>query len=72
MNRLDLFQDLVKFRIASYPLQDRNLLKDDYICGIEERILFKEGIMYDEYQNWLREEESIEEVEAWTHVVIKV
>lgn len=65
MKKLDLFQDLVKFRIGSYPLQDRNFLKDDYICNIEEGILMSQGIMYEEYQDWLREEEyeSIEEVE---------
>ena len=66
MDKVNLFEKLVAFRVGSYPLQDINLIRDDYICNIEERILMNQGIMYDEYQDWLREEEyeSIEEVEA--------
>ena len=50
--KAELFESLCDFRIGSYSLQDRNLIKDDFIVGLEERILAAHGCEYEEYQEW--------------------
>ena len=51
-NKEKLFNAVLKFRIGSYPLQDINLMKDDWIVYTEENILSNFGIDYQEYQEW--------------------
>ncbi len=52
MTKLKLFGILCKFRVASYPIQDLHLLKDDSIVSYEEQWLNFFGYDYEEYQNW--------------------
>ena len=58
MNKEKLFEAVVKFRIGSYPLQDINLMKDDWIVQLEEDILSNFDIDYQEYQDWKSGEEN--------------
>jgi len=52
MSKEQLFEALCKFRVGTYPLQDLNLCEDDWIVGIETKILEKNGYFYEEYQEW--------------------
>ena len=52
MSKEELFKSICKFRVGSYPLQDLNIIKDDWIVGFEENILSTHGYEYEEYQEW--------------------
>ena len=52
MKKIDLFEIIHKFRIASYPIQDLHLMKDDWIVAMEEEWLSRFGYDYEEYQGW--------------------
>tara|TARA_B100001093_G_C25994108_1_gene662755 strand:+ start:56 stop:226 length:171 start_codon:yes stop_codon:yes gene_type:complete len=55
MSKEELFEIICKFRIGSYPLQDRNIIADEWIVGIEENILSAHGYEYEDYQEWREE-----------------
>ena len=50
--KIQFFEELCKFRVASYPLQDRHFIKDDWIVGLEEDMLNYLGYDYEDYQEW--------------------
>ena len=50
--KLEFFENVCKFRNATYPIQDLYLLKDDWIVAMEEEWLSHFGYDYEEYQNW--------------------
>ena len=52
MKKIDLFESICKFRIASYPIQDLHLMKDDWIVAMEEEWLSRFGYDYEEYAEW--------------------
>ena len=54
-----LFDDVCKFRVASYPLQDRHCFNDDWIISIEEDILSNHGYEYEDYQEWKDEDQNL-------------
>ena len=60
MTKIELFEKLCDFRVASYPLQDVQLIKDDWIVGMEEEWLYRFGYDYEEYQEWKSEGKDIE------------
>ena len=49
MSKEKLFESICKFRVGSYALQDLNIIKDDFIVGLEENILSAHGYEYEEY-----------------------
>jgi|TARA_B100000242_G_scaffold284156_1_gene247143 hypothetical protein len=54
MEKLELFEKISNFRVASYPLQDMKIFSDDFIVSVEENVLMKHRFSFDEYQEWLR------------------
>ncbi len=52
MTKIELFEKLCEFRVASYPLQDIQLIKDDWMVSLEEQWLWRVGYNYEEYQEW--------------------
>ena len=55
MSKEELFESICKFRIGSYPLQDRNIIADNIIVEIEENILSAHGYEYEDYQEWRKD-----------------
>ena len=51
-SKMKFYEELCKFRVASYPLQDRHFIKDDWIVGLEEDMLNNLGYDYEDYQEW--------------------
>ena len=37
MPKTELFESICQFRVGSYALQDLNIIKDDFIVGLEEK-----------------------------------
>ena len=58
MPKTELFESICQFRVGSYALQDLNIIKDDFIVGLEEKILSTHGYEYEEYQEWRESNES--------------
>lgn len=52
MTKLEFFENLCKFRNATYPIQDLYLLKDDWIVAMEDEWLCHFGYDYEEYGDW--------------------
>ena len=50
--KLPLFEELLKVRIASYELQDAGLISDDEITAREEIKVQDLGVEYEEYMDW--------------------
>lgn len=50
--KLEFFENVCKFRNATYPIQDLYLLKDDWITGMEQEWLSHFGYDYEEYADW--------------------
>ena len=57
MTKLELFEKLLKERIASYELQDLGVITDDDVVAKEESILEKFGYEYEEYLEMTQEEQ---------------
>ena len=55
--KVKLFDDISKFRVASYPIQDLHLLKADWIVAMEEEWLSHFGYDFEEYDRWLNTSE---------------
>ena len=51
-SKMEFYEELCKFRVASYPLQDRYLIKDDWIVSMETDMLNHYGYDYEDYQEW--------------------
>ena len=52
MTKIEFFENLCKFRNATYPIQDLYLLKDDWIVAMEDEWLCHFGYDYEEYGDW--------------------
>jgi hypothetical protein len=51
-SHIRVFESILKFRIASYPLLDEDIVSDEWIVAIEEQWLYRFGYDYEEYQYW--------------------
>ena len=57
MTKLEVFEKLLKQRIASYDLQDLGVITDDAVVAKEESILQTAGYEYEEYLEFTQEPE---------------
>lgn len=57
MTKLELFEKLLKQRIASYELQDLGVITDDEVVAKEESILQLADYEYEEYLEFTQEPE---------------
>jgi len=57
MTKLELFEKLLKQRIASYELQDLRVITDDEVVAKEESILQLADYEYEEYLEFTQEPE---------------
>ena len=71
MKKLELFDKISDFRIASYPIQDLKVLHDGFVVQMEDAWLNRFGYEYGEYQEWLHESGDIENPNEEIQVNIK-